>query len=261
VFAVSTGGEVVSVNVETGETKPAVKPTLEEKEWVNALALDKASGNVVWNSGPGKPGYASAVPFDMQNRRCVLLFVAEGLICADAGSGEKLWTVPWKTDYDVHAADPIVSGDRIFISSGYGAGCALIRVEDGKPTVAWRNREMKNQFSACVLRDGHLYGADGNVGQAVVKCMDFQTGQVKWPGPRLGMASLMLADGKLIIQGDGGRLIVAQATPEKFTPLADAKVHEEECWTMPVLSGGLIYCRNTGRSRPGELVCLDVRAR
>ncbi|MCY3021892.1 MAG: PQQ-binding-like beta-propeller repeat protein [Planctomycetota bacterium] len=45
VFAVSTGGEVVSVNVETGETKPAAKPALGEKDWVNALALDKA-GNL-----------------------------------------------------------------------------------------------------------------------------------------------------------------------------------------------------------------------
>jgi len=45
VFAVSTAGEVVSVNVETGETKPAVKPALGEKDWVCALALDKA-GNL-----------------------------------------------------------------------------------------------------------------------------------------------------------------------------------------------------------------------
>jgi len=45
VFVVSGGAEVLSVNVETGECKTAAKPALEGKDWVSALAVDKA-GNL-----------------------------------------------------------------------------------------------------------------------------------------------------------------------------------------------------------------------
>jgi len=45
IFVLSSGREAISVNVETGETKPAAKPELEGKDWVSALALDKA-GNL-----------------------------------------------------------------------------------------------------------------------------------------------------------------------------------------------------------------------
>ena len=76
------------------------------------------------------------------------------------------------------------------------------------------------------------------------------------------MASLMLAGDKLIIQGDQGKLIVAEATPSAFKPISQATVLAGECWTVPVLSNGRIYCRNTGRGRrEGRLVCLDVKAK
>ena len=123
---------------------------------------------------------------------------------------------------------------------------------------------MRNHFSTCVLYKGHLYGADGNTGSgimsghAVLKCMDFQTGKVKWSSGRLGMASLMLANGRLIVQGDGGVLMVAEATPTGFKQIARANVLSGKCWTMPVLAGGRIYCRNHKR---GELVCVDVKAK
>jgi hypothetical protein len=43
IFVVAGGGmEVVSVDVETGQCTTAVKPALEDKDWISALALDKA---------------------------------------------------------------------------------------------------------------------------------------------------------------------------------------------------------------------------
>ena len=66
---------------------------------------------------------------------------------------------------------------------------------------------------------------------------------------------LMAADGKLIIMGERGELIVAEASPKGFKELARAKMLGGQCWACPVLCGGRIYCRNTG----GELVCLDVK--
>ena len=53
----------------------------------------------------------------------------------------------------------------------------------------------------------------------------------------------------------GGELSVAPASSTAFEPSARARVLDGKCWTVPVLSGGRIYCRNAD----GDLVCVDVR--
>ena len=69
--------------------------------------------------------------------------------------------------------------------------------------------------------------------------------------------SLMLADGKLIILSERGRLVIAEASPDGFKELASAQILTGKCWTVPVLANGRIYARNAD----GQLVCVDVRSK
>ncbi|MHC4680276.1 MAG: hypothetical protein ACYTEK_16440 [Planctomycetota bacterium] len=64
----------------------------------------------------------------------------------------------------------------------------------------------------------------------------------------------MLADGKLIILGEKGKLVIAEASPDGFNQLASAQILTGKCWTVPVLANGRIYARNA----VGDLVCVDV---
>jgi outer membrane protein assembly factor BamB len=81
-----------------------------------------------------------------------------------------------------------------------------------------------------------------------------QSGKVRWAERSLGKGSLMAADGKLIVLGEKGQLVVADASASGFKPLARAQVIGGKCWTSPVLANGKIYCRNS----TGDLVCVDV---
>jgi hypothetical protein len=115
-------------------------------------------------------------------------------------------------------------------------------------------------MATSVLWEGNLYGFDGNShnrSSVFLKCIDFATGKEKWKYRGFGCGTLMIADGKLIVLSDEGELIVAPASPDGFEPLAKAQVLEGRCWTVPVLSRGRIYCRNS----MGDLVCVDVRPR
>ena len=222
------------------------------------LALDKTTGALVWKSGSGNAGYSSPVAYSLGSQRLVTLFRASGVVGVDAGSGAELWRVPWPTEYECAAATPIVDGNKLFISTGYGPGLSgVIQLDAGKPAILWQNKSLKNHFSSSVIWQGYVYGFSGQGGDAnaQLKCLDLQTGAEKWKHTGFGAGSLILADGKLIVLGESGDLAVAPASPEGFTPIAQAHVVGSRCWNEPVLSHGLLYCKNN----QGDLVCLDLR--
>jgi outer membrane protein assembly factor BamB len=218
-------------------------------------ALDKGSGKVVWKS-EGVGGYSTPVPFGQGGQRALVMFSAQTVVGVAVATGQKLWEHRWKTEYDVNAADPIVSGATVFVSSGYGRGCSLIKVTGGQTKTVWENRNMRNHFANCVLVGDYIYGFDGNTGGGGLKCLDLATGAVKWSQERLTTGGLMVADGKIVALADGGKLIIAAASPDGFKQLASANPVKGRCWTMPVLANGRIYCKS---NKEGHLVCLDVK--
>jgi len=216
-------------------------------------ALNKADGSVVWQNERGAAGYATAVPFTADGKKCIALFTAREMVALVAKTGKILWKIPWKTNYDVNAANPIISGDKMFISSGYNKGCTVFKISSSDFTELWRNKNMRNHFNSCVLWKGYIYGVDDGVS---ITCLDFKTGEVRWKQRGFGKGSLMLADGKLIILSDRGKLAIAEASPTGYKELASAQVlPNKKCWTVPVLANGRIYARN---NPDGRLVCLDV---
>jgi len=218
------------------------------------LAVNKNTGALAWSStGPGA-GYSSAVPCQVAAAPAVALFFAHEVAALDPATGHPLWRHPWKTDYDLNIADPVLAGSRLFVSSDYGHGCALLNLNDGSEV--WASKALGNHISSCIIVDGFVYGVDGNVGGAQLKCLDLANGSVKWTYPGLGAGSLILAAGhKIIALSDKGVLMVADASPAGFNPISQAQILGGKCWTSPVLANGRIYCRNAR----GDLACLDVK--
>ena len=219
-------------------------------------AVDKRTGQVVWFSGKGPSGYATPVPITLGEQKCVLIFSAKALICVATDTGHELWRYPWDTHWDLNIADPIVSGDKVFISS-FDQGAALLQVNAKGATELWHNKSMANHFSTPVLLEGFLYGFDGNTDKppADLRCVELASGTVRWQQKGLGFGALMAADNKLIILSEKGELVIAKASPAGPEMLARAQVLGGKCWIPPVLSNGRIYCRNA----QGTLACLDVR--
>ena len=221
------------------------------------FVLDEKTGKLLWKVGSETAGYASAVVFRHASNNLVTSFNGAGLAIYSLSQGKPVAKYKWETAYGVNAATPIVSGGKIFISSGYGRGCSLLSLEGGTLEKVWENKEMNNHCQTCVLAGNFLYGVHGQQGQkGSLKCLDFETGEVKWDqkGVPVG-GGLTLADGKLFVMLDGGTLLVAEASPKGFTELARAKVLDDQCWTMPVVANGRVYCR----SHAGELVCVDLK--
>jgi len=220
------------------------------------MALDRDTGKLVWKSAKEEAGYSTPVPFRRGEARLALFSSGSAFTAVDVRTGKERWQIAWDTRYGVNAADPIVSGDHVFLSSGYGKGAGLFRLGDGAPKEVWKKRTLRTQCNPAVLLGGHCYGIDGDTtGRPVLKCVELKTGAVRWSEEGVGSGSLIAADGKLIVLSDKGELLVARASPKEFRPSARAQVLGGKCWTAPVLANGRIYCRNAD----GDLVCVDVR--
>jgi outer membrane protein assembly factor BamB len=180
-------------------------------------------------------------------------------VVVDAADGREIASKDWQTQYHENVADPLVTGDGIFISSNYGRGCALVRVGANGATVVWENRRLASYFASPVLVGDSIYGfhVSGWMKDDLV-CLSVKDGSLRWTRKDVGSGGLMAADGKLIVLTRTGDLIVVEASPAAYTEIARAKVLlTGGCSTAPVLCDGRIYLRNI----KGTLVCLDVRGK
>jgi outer membrane protein assembly factor BamB len=223
----------------------------------STVAFDKLTGNVLWKSGSDEPGYATPVLAEFAGQPTVVSFRAAALVGCDLKSGKELWRFPWKTSYDINAATPLVMGDKVFISSGYNTGCALVQIARGQAKQLWRNKNLRAHFNSPVAANGSIYGIDGNAGGGNLVCLDATSGDVRWMEKSVKGGAMILADGKLIILTEKGELVICEASPAGFRPLSRSRVLDHRCWAQPTLDAGRLFVRNN----EGDLVCLDASAR
>ncbi len=217
------------------------------------LALDAETGDLRWRSPDLAAMYSTPAPFAWRGRRLLAAFAKRGLFVLDRADGSAVGFHAWRKGPEtVNASTPVVVDDRIFISSGYNHGCALLRIGDDGLIPLWQNRVLRTKLSGAVHFDGHLYGFD----EGTLKCVDL-AGAERWRKRGLGMGALTLAGDQLVIISARGRLVAAGATPAGFSErwAVDA-LSGGACWASPVVAGGRVYCRSSA----GELVCLGYAA-
>jgi outer membrane protein assembly factor BamB len=149
------------------------------------VAYDRRSGNRLWSAENDPSAYSSPMLATLADTRQIVVLTATRLIGLTPGKGEVLWQYPWVTHMGINASQPlIVSDSRVFVSSSYGVGAALLEITRDKGAFSvrevWRNNRMKNRFTSSVLHEGHIYGLD----ESILTCLDAKTGEVKWKGGR-----------------------------------------------------------------------------
>ena len=191
-YTLSRKGDALCLDAETGKPKWAkdlirefkAQPTdyglcgspliVGELVIYNALdcgvALNKMTGEKIWASAEGAGGYATPVFFKGPAGDRVAIFGAKSLNVVDPASGKKLQSHPWTTQFDVNAADPAFFDEKLFITSAWERGCALLDVSGGSAKVLWENKNLRGHLASPIYLDGCLYGitaTGGNHGNGV----------------------------------------------------------------------------------------------
>ncbi len=230
--------------------------------------------------------YCSVYPISFRGRKCIVGYLENSLLCFDSETGESLWRHELSSGYDEHSAWPIYDEPYLWITGAFQRGSELLEItgEPSRPIRTVRQRKlMSNDIFSSVLYDGALFGFDLHEAQAkthrtsrgVFRCVDFRTGDALWSNGsgrlqrnslnasgdvgvvtanknqelEVGHATVLVADGKLILWNDLGELILAKASRERYEELSRTSILGGEiCWTQPAMARSRLYMRNHSRA-------------
>jgi hypothetical protein len=93
-----------------------------------------------------------------------------------------------------------------------------------------------------VVHCGHAFGFDGSI----LASVDLVDGARAWKGGRYGHGQLLLLPDQdlLLVLSEQGDLVLAEATPDRFSELARFPALEGKTWNHPVLVDNLLLIRN-----------------
>jgi len=215
------------------------------------LGLDQVTGKVIWKQGTETPTHATPAFATIHGVEQVIFLCRSGLVSLRISDGKELWrqAFPFKVS---SAASPVVAGNHIFCSAGYGVGAGLYEISKTGNVFSsrevWRKRnELVNHWSTPLHYKGKLYGIFGfkEYGKAPLQCVDLLTGEICWTKDGFGPGNLIRSDNTLLILSDDGYLVVADATSEKYNERLRRKVLQGKCWSTPTMSNQLLFLRST----------------
>lgn len=222
------------------------------------VAFDAGTGRVLWTATDDEASYSSPVTATVGGRRLAIFLTRAGVVGLDPATGTIAFRRPWRARAaaSVNAASPIVVGSELFVSAEYGPGAGLLRIDGSTLADVWTGLDtLSAHYATPVLADGILYGYHGRqeFGPSL-RAVELRTGKVRWSEDQFRAGSILLAGTRLVIMRENGELVLAEATPAAFRPIARARVLPAVVRAFPALANGIFYVRNET-----TLAALDLR--
>jgi len=231
------------------------------KKGAGIVALDKASGKLLWKASDDEASYSSPVAATIGSGRYLLFLTRNGLVALDPKDGGIRAQYPWhsRNRMSVNAATPLVVGGNIFLSACYDTGAVLLRLQEQGAEKIWSEDDLlSNHYTTSVELNGFLYGIHGRTDPgfrpaAKLRCVELKSKRVCWETDSIGAASIIRAGNRFCILTEKGELVIAAATPENFQEKCRARILSSEVRPFPSLAEGLFYARSKDR-----LVCVNL---
>jgi outer membrane protein assembly factor BamB len=224
------------------------------------VALDKNSGKLLWGCQEltDPAGYSSCVITTVGGVRVYVQQTMESGVGIAADTGRLLFKVGEIGRRTAVIPTPVVDGEGVFFTAGYGAGCEYFKLSaagDGVTAekVYSRNSVVANHHGGVVEVGGKLYGHSDSKGWV---CFDYKTGpdEPVWANKGPGKGSVAFADGYCYAYGERtGELVRFLASPDgwkeagKFTIPATSQQRKGTqglIWPHPVIANGKLYLRD-----------------
>lgn len=227
------------------------------------VALDRGTGQEIWRTklpedlgskGGDGAGYSSIVVSNAGGQRQYVQLLGRGVVGVSADDGRFLWGYNGVANDTANIPTPIVKGDFVFCSTGYGTGSALLQiVRRGNQWAAVEKYflpavELQNHHGGLILVGDYLYGGHGHNNGFPI-CVELATGKIAWRkdrGPGTGSAAVTYADGNLYFRYDNGLMALIAATPKGYEERGTFEIAggSQPSWPHPVVADGKLYLRD-----------------
>ena len=225
-------------------------------------ALNKKTGELIWQSKEFTDAahYSSIIPAEIEGTRQYVQLTSASVVGILAKDGSLLWRASRQGSVAV-IPTPLVAGNEIYVTSGYGAGCNLFKVTrtDDKfaASPVYANHVMVNHHGGVVRVGDYIYGYSDGKG---LTCQNARTGEALWTEKeKIKKCSVSYADVKLYCrEEDTGMVILVDAVPNGYTEkgrFSQPDRSQEKAWTHPVIANGKLYLRDQDL-----LLCYDIKA-
>ena len=225
----------------------------------SVAAFDKETGAIVWKAASDYRSYASPLVVTLSGRRQLLCYAGDALLGMTPSNGRILWRYAHQNQYKCNCATPVVVGNRVVVSTAYGGGSALLKIDAANNrwniNERWNSRRLQSLFATPIVINNLIFGCHGDLGVCTLRCLDLSTGELLWTARAPGRCSLIAAAGHLICLSEDGTLRVVKATREGY--LEKGKIEgllRAKSWAAPALAGGHLFARDQQR-----LVCLNLQ--
>jgi outer membrane protein assembly factor BamB len=217
------------------------------------------TGKTIWTTKElsDEAAYSSCVAADIQGVHTIVGFTGRAGVGVRAGDGKLMWRYEKVANRTANIATPIVHDNKVFYTSDYGTGCALLGLKaqgsEVKADEIYFSTEMMNHHGGVVLVDGYLYGFNNSI----LSCIDFATGKTVWRDRSVGKGTVTYADGRLYILGEQNLVGLADASSSGYHETGRFRIADQgwPSWAHPVVCAGKFYIRNQA-----TLTCYDVKA-
>jgi outer membrane protein assembly factor BamB len=222
------------------------------------VALDKFTGDVIWQVQDDLAGYSSVVAIDFEGHHIYTVMTKSAAIGVDAADGSLLWRYENVSNRVANVATPQYADGHVFYSTQYDTGCALLKLaaEDGKVTATevYFSRNMQNHYTTSIKVGDFLYGSSGNQ-PGILVAMNFKTGEVAWKSRGVNKGNCIFAENLLYCQGESGQVGLIDPSSEGYKEVSRFEFRPAQqdgpfwapsgsLWTVPAIANGRLYLRH-----------------
>ena len=227
-----------------------------EKKGAGVVAFDVESGETVWTAVKDQASYSAPVVVTIEEIRHLLCITRLNLVSLDPLTGKERFRTPFgQRGPTVNGAIPVVSGNHALLTASYGIGAQWISLSADNVKVLWSSDILSSQYTTPIFHSGMIYGIDGRQdgGPITLKCFDPATQKTDWSQSLSEYATLIGADGKLLVMQTDGQLRLVRLSDSKFEQLGSAALLSGKTRALPALANGRLYVRNEN-----TLSCFDL---
>lgn len=213
---------------------------LDDSKAAQVVALDAASGKIVWTAKRTDIAWSSPILVNTGKRRELILTCSSGVDSYDPETGTKLWDQRCLSA-EVGTSAAYADG-MVFAGNEFTVACGIqLEGSNGTPKVAWEFDEDLPDVASPLAVGGLVFFASG---AGVMSCLDAKTGKVQW-SHRFdeGFWASPLAVGNRVYALDRkGRMHLIEVARE-FKSAGPNELGEESTCT-PAIVNGRVYMRS-----------------